>query len=53
MDSIIRFAYYKQRGNKIDMDEWIGYARSNVVTSLGKKLLGFVMEKIVCDCEQE
>ena len=47
IEPIIQANIYKSKGNVIDIDEWIDYARQNLQTSLGKQFLDFVIDKII------
>lgn len=47
IEPLIQAYVYKKRGNKIDLNEWMEYARKNVNTSLGKQFLQFVIDKII------
>jgi len=46
---VIQAYIYSKNGNSIDMDEWKGYARKNVNTTLGQKILFVVMDKIIAE----
>lgn len=47
IEPVIQAYYYRNKGEMIDIDEWIDYARQKVHTSLGKQFLDFVINKIV------
>jgi len=47
IEPIIQAYIYKENNSGIDLDEWKKYARQNVNTSLGKKFLEFVIEKLI------
>ena len=47
IEPVIQANIYRNRGEIIDMNEWIDYARQNVYTSLGKQFLDFVIDTIV------
>lgn len=47
IEAVLQAYVYKENGNAIDMDEWTDYARKNINTTLGKKILHFVMKKVI------
>ena len=47
IEPVIQAYIYKKRGNEIDLNEWIDYARQNVRTSFGKQFLDFVIDTII------
>lgn len=47
IEPVIQANIYKSKGDRIEINEWIDYARQNVRTSLGKQILDFVIDTII------